>query len=479
MSTVEFPPAERVNLFRNFTRSELVGAAAATAVFAGGVLFGRLVLAGVLTALIVLWTFAPTRRRPFRMIVPAALRWALRRDRTWSAGVRSITSVNAPAFLHGVDVQLAGEQYGPSPIGVVVVRRCYTVMFSVDRAALTFSSEAEQAQAHAAWGEVLGALCVERHTELTPERVGWTDIHRAADPSALVRYHDTYGVAGPASGDYEEHLGTFGSLAAEHDVIVWATVTQAGRFRLAKRSGMRGTVGEVMQGAAIHAGSVLRGELEDRGFSVGPLMSPAEIGRVLVPAMDPFGPLEAPTRRERFGLAERTVPESQVTVERSVVIVDRSYHRVFAVQWPSVAVHASWLWKPLAVDGPKLVTTVFEPVPPSRADRQRDSRRSIGARNNASAAAEGDGHVRVKNMRKVDALHRAERAVSEGHGELDAYMLIVVSAASREVLDRRCHTLRRRLRESGHASVRELSGEHDRALAAALPLGVAVDADVH
>ena len=56
-------------------------------------------------------------------------------------------------------------------------------------------------------------------------------------------------------------------------------------------------------------------------------------------------------------------------------------------------------------------------------------------------------------------------------------MLIVVSATSREDLDRRCHTLRRRLRESGHASVRELSGEHDRALAAALPIGTHVSAE--
>jgi len=161
-----------------------------------------------------------------------------------------------------------------------------------------------------------------------------------------------------------------------------------------------------------------------------------------------------------------------VTVERDMVMVDRAYHRAFAVQWPSVALHASWLWKPLAIDGPKVVTTVFEAVPPSRADRQRDSRRSIGSRNNAAAATERDGHVRVKNVRKVDALHRAERAVSEGHGELDAYMLIVVSASSRVELDRRCLTLRRKLRECGHASVRELSGEHDRALAAALPLGM-------
>lgn len=474
MNGIEFPPAERVNLFGNFSRGELTGAAAATTSFGLGAMTGQLAVALVVTLVIALWTFTPTRRRPFRLIVPAWLRWLLRRERTWSVPMTG--TMTAPRFLRGVDIQLAADVHGPDPVGVVMSQRAWTVMFSVDRAALTFASDSEQAQALGAWGEVLGALCVERNTELIAERVGWTDIHRAADPAALLRYHDTHGVQGPASVDYSEHLAMFGTLAAEHDVVVWATVTQAGRFRLAKKAGFRGSTTEVMHAAAIRAGHTLRGELADRGFTVGALMSPADIGRVVMHAMDPYRPVEPPSRRERFALAERSIPESQVTVERDSVIVDRAFHRAFAIQWPSVEVHASWLWKPLAVDGPKIVTTVFEPVAPSRADRQRDSRRSIGSRNNTSAATEGDGHVRVKNLKKVDALQRAEQAVSEGHGELDAYMVLVVSATSRDELDRRCHSLRRRLRECGHASIRELSGEHDRALAVALPLGVHVSA---
>ena len=232
-----------------------------------------------------------------------------------------------------MEVQLAGDGDGPAPIGVVACRRSYTVMFSVDRAALTFSSEAEQAQALAGWGEVLGALCVERQTELTAERVGWTDLHRAADPAALVRYHDRARRRRPGLGRLRASIWRRSArLAAEHDVVVWATVTQAGRFRLAKRAGMRGSVTEVMHGAAIHAGTTLRGELADRGFTVGPLMSP--VGHRA--AGDPCdGPVSArwsrATGRERFALAERTIPESQVTVERDVVIVDRAYHRAFAV----------------------------------------------------------------------------------------------------------------------------------------------------
>ena len=204
MSGIEFPPSERVNLFGDFTRGELVGAAAATAVFGVGVMSGQLVLAVAIAAAIVVWTFAPTRRRPFRVIVPAAVRWSLRRDRTWSAPMRGVPSM--PTFLRGTQVRLTKGEDGESPIGVVTCGRSYTVMFSVDRAALTFSSDSEQAQALTGWGEVLGALCVERQSELTAERVGWTDLHRAADPAALVRYHDAHGVAGPASADYREHL---------------------------------------------------------------------------------------------------------------------------------------------------------------------------------------------------------------------------------------------------------------------------------
>lgn len=475
MTAVEFPPVERVNLYGSLSRGELVGAAAATMTFGAGIAIGYLVESAVIAVLALVWTFTPTRRRPWRVLVPAWLRWRMRRDRIWTAPLRG--TAPAPGFLRGVEIQLATGEHAAEPAGVVVNRRAYTVMFVVDRAALTFAAESTQAQALAGWGEVLGALCVERHTELTAERVGWTDIHRAADPAALVRYHETHGVPGPGSDDYAEHVSTFGSLAAAHEVIVWATVTQAGRFRLARRAGLRGSPGEVMRVAAVRAGEALRGELADRGFAVGPLLTPAEIGRLLVNAMDPYRPTEPTSDRERFALAERTIPDSQVTVERDLVMIDRALHRVFVAGWPTVPVDGSWLWKPLSVEGPKIITAVFEPVPPSRADRQRDSRRSIGSRNNAAAASEGDGHVRVKNLKKVDALRRAERAVSEGHAELDCYLLIVVSATSRNELELRCNTLRRRLRECGHASVRELSGAHDWGFTAALPLGAHVAAE--
>ena len=113
MNGIEFPPSERVNLFGNFTRGELAGAAAATAVFGVGVMSGLLVPAVAIAAALVVWTFTPTRRLPFRVIVPAALRWTLRRDRTWSAPMRGAPSM--PTFLRGTQVRLTNGEDGEPP----------------------------------------------------------------------------------------------------------------------------------------------------------------------------------------------------------------------------------------------------------------------------------------------------------------------------------------------------------------------------
>jgi hypothetical protein len=293
VSTIEFPPAERVSLVGDFTRGELIGAGSATAVFGVGAMGGRLLAAIVVSAAILAWTFAPTRRRPMRIIVPAALRWRLRRDRTWSATIRpSASPPQLPSFLRGVDLEVVNGLDG-SPVGVVANRDSYTVMFEVSRPALTYVSPAEQTHALAEWGEVLTGLCVERNSELVAERVGWTDVHRAADPAALQRHHVERGVAGPATADYEDYLGRFGTLAAHHEVVVWATVTRPGRFRVAKRLGLSGSPGEVMCAAAVHAGEALRTELAGRRFTTSPLWTPAQIGRSVTRALDPYGPLEA------------------------------------------------------------------------------------------------------------------------------------------------------------------------------------------
>ena len=473
MSAVEFPPTEKVKVIGDLSRGEVAGAAAVIVLAMCGIMMGPLVPWLVLAVLAALWTFAPTRRRPFRVVVPEQLRWLSRRDKLWSASIRG--EAGTAPFLSDVRVVLAKSTDQPGAVGVVTRRRAFTVMFTVERSSLVFATPDEQDDALASWGEVLGGLCVERNSELTAEFVAWTDVHHAADPTSLVRHHSDHGQQGPATDDYRAYLSGFGTVAAEHLVVVSATITQARRFRLAKQAGFTGTPEEVMTAAAVSVGRQLAAELRGRGFTVGALMSPAEISRLVTSICDPYRPAEPLTNRERFGLSERSGP-SQVEVLRDVVAMDHAYHRAFAVTYPKVAVDGGWLWKPLSIDGPKVSTTVFEPVPPSRADREREASATRGVANNEAFASMRRGHVRERDRQKVSALRRGERSVGAGHQELDAYTIMVITARTREELDRRCSTLRQKLRESGRSNVRELSGEHDYGLALALPIGARAQA---
>lgn len=129
------------------------------------------------------------------------------------------------------------------------------------------------------------------------------------------------------------------------------------------------------------------------------------------------------------------------------------------------------MWKPLGMDGPKVVTVVFEPIAPSRADARREALTTRAASNNTMVAI-SRGRVRTTDRRKTQALQSAEQAVAAGHQELDGYGLIVMSARTPQDLDQRCQLMRQKLRETGRAGLRELTGLHDDGFAAALPLGV-------
>ena len=232
-----------------------------------------------------------------------------------------------------------------------------------------------------------------------------------------------------------------------------------------------------MLAAAVAVGRQVGQELTQRGFTVGPMLSPAELGRMIVQAGDPFETRREDTSpRERFALPERSGP-NHTTVERHHLAIDGAYHRVFSIAWPRTQVDADWLWKPLGMEGPKVVTVVFEPVAPSRADARREALTTRATSNNSMIAI-SRGRIRTTDRRKTQALHSAEQAVAAGHQELDGYGLIVVSARTPQDLNRRCQMLRQKLRETGRAGVRELTGQHDVGFAAALPLGIYVKPSV-
>lgn len=475
MTDVEFPPDEKVAWFGSFTRGEVIGATAAIVVGAGSLWVGRLAVGIVLVLLILVWTFLP-RPTPLRLMVPAWVRWLVRGRKHWAAPLRG--SKGMPPQLRKVQIKLAPERIelasGVVP-GVVVQRNDVTVLFRADRESLVFAAAEERSSAFASWADILSGTCVERGSELAPTMIGWTDVHRAAESEALVEHHSMFGVQGPATEDYDEFVSGFGGVAAEHQVIVWVTLRKSAAWRAVRAAGFEGCAEEQMMSAAVSIGDAIRGEMGRCGITVSALLAPVEIGRVISELCDPFAPAEPLTAKERFGLADNVGP-AQVAVGRHQVEMDHSVHRAFVVSWPKNTVDAGWMWRPLSIDGPKFTSCVFEPLPPSSADRQRDALATRGVANAEMNATTKRGHVSEKDRRKVQALRRAEVAVASGHQELDGYGLVVLSARSVAELNQRTQDLRQAMRQCGRASVRELVGQHDEGLAAALPIGTEVQA---
>lgn len=468
-SNVVFPPTEKVGLIGPLTMPQVLGSGMAIGAFVTGAMLDDLIRWAIAAMIVVAVTFTPWRGEPLRRVVLHQLGWLGRRNKEWSAPLRGGGAV-APCFRR-ITYHLATDD-GSDPVGVVeAAGGMFSVVFEVDSSSTVLLSSNEQDSRFNAWGEVLAGLCVERGTVLTAERVAWTDIHQASDPAGLVRQHDRDGIAGPATADYSDYVSKFGSVAAAHRVLITATVSRGGRYRLAKQQGMTGQPVDVMKQAAVAVGRDLSDELERQGFRCGPLLSPAQLARGVLDAIDPFAMrLDGPTARERFGLPTRTGPD-QISVERHMVAIDGACHRVFTVQWPRMTVDAAWMHLPLQVDGPKVMTTVYSGVAPSVADTRREALTDRSESNNTVTASR-KGRVRTRDKQKSAALLAAEEAVAGGHQELDGYTLIVISGRTVAELNQRSARLRQTMRQAGRGEVREMTAHHDYALAAALPLGI-------
>jgi hypothetical protein len=438
-----------------------------------GIAAGMLLGAAASAVPVLTWTFAQHRGVPIRTRVTARLRWLARRKRVWSMPIRARSGV--PPCLRGVRLLLATDTTARhQPVAGVVQAPggAYTVVFPVATASLAFLAADEQSSRFAGWGAVLGSLCVSDDTTVGADRVAWVDIHRGGNPDALVAFHRDAGVPGPASVGYGAWISGQDAAGSAHRVLVAVTLSRARQLQPARRNGFGGSIVDTMMAATIHVADELAGQLTAAGYVCDPLLTPADLGRVLVEAGDPFATRhDERTTRERFAMAERCGPQ-QVTVHRHHVSIDGAEHRVFALAWPKIAVAGDWLWKPLGGDGPKIVTTVFEPIPAFRANATRDALTTRAASNNVIAAL--SGRVRSIDRRKADALAAAERKVSDGHQELDGYCLVDIAAPNADELARRCQLLRQTLYEAGRAGVRELTGVHDFGWAAALPLGIYV-----
>lgn len=476
MSSYVFPPHERTKFLLGLTRSQTITVGAAIAVVtvgaaSGGVLIGALLAAPVLAGGLLSVGGVPIRSRAVDSLRFRWRRW--RHTDAWSAPL--VGQGRQAPCLRGVTLKLAeprDEWAIGDPVGVVQARNNLSIVLPVTGPQMALLGEQETDEHLAAFGDVLASICGER-SERAIARLSWTDVHGAADPEALTRFHRERGVNGPASDEYRDHIGRVAGAAAEHSVYVTVTVDRSSRRAHGSRTG-RAATGNDLATVVVDEALALARELSHRGFDVGRPLSPLGLSRLLRQLGDPFTPVPlVPTLAERLALPEKGQEgPSQVSAQRLFVSIDGAVHRAYQLRWPARAVAGDWMRTLLAAaGGPKFMTVVFEPIAPSRSARRLSTEMARSSSNN-EVQARRKGRVTAKGEAQLGALKAREGELIDGHAEMDTYAVVVVSARTEDDLDERSMALERAAQRCGGARVRPLDTQHDIGWAAALPIGL-------
>jgi hypothetical protein len=276
---------------------------------------------------------------------------------------------------------------------------------------------------------------------------------------------------------YRDLLGTFGSAAAGHDVIVTVTVA---RDRLTR--GASGGAPDDRLVSALHkAVESLARALRAASLLAGDPLTPSEVATVARTRLDPTRmrrrvegtPSRAPLA-DRLGLVEpANAGPVALAATWSALRSDGAHHRTYWIaEWPRLQQHPDWMEPILAFasSGSRALTVVFEPVAPS-VSRRRIDRESIKLETDAAAREEKGRRVDGGHRRLQQAVAEREAELVAGYAEVAYAGIVTVTADSGDALSNMCDETEQIAREHG-IDLRPLDGRHDVAFAASLPLGI-------
>lgn len=369
-----------------------------------------------------------------------------------------------PPMLQSVDVvemTISGH-----PVAAVRDRRtaCLTVLVPVKVGQFAGADAGTQDVLLAGWGNVLAAHAA---MDSPVTQIGWT--HQSMS-SNLAGHREWLNGLGRNDSDldgYTALVDEVAAVAAQHDTVVWMTVSGrqvAGKGKLLDRAATS------LPGAL----DTLRVTLEDAGLSPKPSMTVPELWRLLRRRADPVGTMETgpgTSLAARMGLlgSNNGVPLA-VDTSWSEVHVDGTWHRVGWIEtWPRRAVLADWLSGFLIADA-VTTTVLYRPIDPARSQRRVDSQLVKLSAHRARKEEKGR-RVTETDRRTEGAVQELEGDLASGHGEVLYLGLVCVSAPSLETLNERWQRTEQAAR-AAQMGLRVLYGRQDVAWAASLPCGL-------
>lgn len=483
--TYRFPARDRTGWLIGLQAAQCV--ILGSGVFVAGVLLnlgapGPVIL-GVMVMSVVA-AFAPIGGRPGYAWAPVGFAWLAGRRGAWTATVPRFTSSGPdrsqpewPPFLDGVELHEHDGWQPGTTMAVVTDRRSSmaTAMLRVAGREFALIDRSEQDRLLAGWGDTLAAFCQER----SPVRaVRWFEWSAPSDPDSYLRWsRDNVGPgADPATVDaYLELVGSSGAMSTRHETLVSVTVAATGGRRLLGVGGARHVdrLVDVLRDEL----RLLANRLDATGLAVDAPVTATELVGALRSRLDPFQsePSESAPRTlaEMAGIVRVAHAGPMATrTDWTRVIVDGSVHAGFAVvEWPRLEVPANWM-EPLLLHagGVRTISVHMEPVPPSSSQRrvEKDSTRLTV---DAEQRSRSGFRIGAQHRRTESDIAAREAELVAGYCELEFCGVVTVSAPDDDTLERSCAEFEQIAGQAGLV-LRRLNGQHDTALACALPVGI-------
>ncbi len=483
--TYRLSPVDRTGWLFGLSLVQLL--IAATGVVIGAILMvvASVVVGVLVMAAVVGLGVARLGGQPLVELLPLGLRWAqstVGSGSTWYSPVpllRSDTEGSQPPALDGqellcVDAAQLGHGAPGAKAAVSHDKVAATIAATLRVSGRQFGllEPTEQDWLLDSWGRALGAFVSERNPVVSIRWSQWAapaglDEHRAwlSEQLAIDPLDDVRTA-------YERLLREAGTQATRHEVLVTVTVA-IGRVRRSKNK-----ADDQLQAAV----ETLLGEvrlfgqrLEGAGLIVSGVLTPPEWARAMRLRLDPSqrSVLDARVRSlgETAGATDPANAGPTATEQTwNAWHTDDSWHRALRVtEWPRIDVQARWLSDLMLYAGcVRTMAVVMEPVPRSRSQRSI-VRESAKIESDAAHRAEKGFRVGAHHRRARQAVEEREEELVAGYGEFAYAGIVTVTAATLEDLDDATAEISQVAASLG-LEVRPLSGRHDLAVVATLPV---------
>ena len=419
--------------------------------------------------------------RPIHELIPRAVGWGVvrgRRRNRWHRAVPLTGGATSalPAALDGVQLFDGDGRSGlgrPRTGGVVRDRHAGTVTAIVrvhGDGGFGLADPAIQDNRLDLWGLALAGFCREALPVVRVAWHDWTSPTGIGDHITDVRTRWDGERESAARGSYLRLVEAVAPASVRHEVLVAVTVDLRKVGRKRKAAGL-----DIGLSTLLDELRLFIGRLEHGGLACDPALSAAEISTATRVRSDPASLAKLTTlRRSLASAASQAAPDFEpmaIAEDWNKIRVDGGVHRSWWVaRWPRREVPAGWLDQVLfGLPCTRTLTVVFEPISPSRSDRDID-RESVARTTNADDKARRGFRVKAADRKAARDVEMREAELNEGFGELSYVGLLTITVADPAALDAMAATVEQVAAQSG-VELLSLFGRQSHGWVASLPLG--------